>query len=94
MDDDEDDEPVYDEDNPEWTEANTRPLTDSERLRIARMRLGLSQADLASLLRVPVASIRNWEQSRTKPEGLARTLIALLHHDPKGMRAKLEQAGA
>jgi putative transcriptional regulator len=91
---DDDDEPIYDEDNPEWTDANTRPLDDSERLKVARAQLRLSQAALAALLRVPVASIRNWEQRRTKPDGPARTLIALLHHDPKGMRARLEQSAA
>jgi putative transcriptional regulator len=91
---DDDEEPLYDDDNPEWTPGNTRTLTDSERLRLARMRLGLSQAALAILLRVPVASIRNWEQGRTKPDGPARTLIALLHHDPKGMRARLERSAA
>jgi len=92
--DDDDEEPVYDEDNPEWTEQNTRPLDDVERLLVARVQLGLTQAAMAALLRVPVASIRNWEQRRTKPDGPARTLIALLHHDPHGMRTLLERAAA
>ena len=89
-----DDEPVFDEDNPEWDHTNTRPLDDSERLRVARAILGLSQSDMAALLRVPVASLRNWEQRRTTPDGPARTLIALLHQDPKGLRAMLERAAA
>ena len=89
-----DDEPIYDDDNPEWTDANTRPLDNSERLRVARAQLRLTQADLAALLRVPVASIRNWEQRRTKPDGPAHTLIALLHADPHGMRARLERMAA
>ena len=89
-----DEEPVFDEDNPEWDETNTRPLDDSGRLRVARAQLGLTQTELAALLRVPVASLRNWEQRRTRPDGPARTLIALLHHDPKGVRALLERAVA
>ncbi len=91
---DDDDDPVFDEDNPEWDETNTRPLDESGRLRVARAVLGLSQTELADLLRVPVASIRNWEQRRTTPDGPARTLIALLNYDPKGIRALLERAAA
>ena len=35
-------------DTPEWGPANTRPVTDaSQRLRVARARLGLTQAGMA-----------------------------------------------
>lgn len=91
---DDDDEPVYDEDNPEWTDENSRPLRDSERLKFARVRLGLTQAEMAALLRVPAESVQDWEERRAEPEGPARTLIALLHHDPQGVRALLEKAPA
>lgn len=94
MDDEDDADPVFDEDNPEWDETNTRPLDDPEKLKLARLRLDLSQTEMAALLRVPVATLRNWEQRRTKPDGPARTLIALLDKDPHGMRERLQRVAA
>jgi putative transcriptional regulator len=91
---DDDDEPIFDEDNPEWTDDNTRPLDDAGKLQVIRARLLLSQADMASLLRIPLATLRNWEQRRTQPDGPARTLIALLDKDPQGMRERLERIAA
>jgi putative transcriptional regulator len=91
---DDSDVDLDDEDNPEWTDANTRPLDDGEKLQVVRVRLRLSQAAMARLLRIPLSTLRNWEQHRTKPDGPARTLIALLYQDPAGMRARLEQSAA
>lgn len=82
------------DDNPEWTAANTAPLDYAGKLKVARARLGLSQAAFAALIRVPRTSLRNWEQRRTRPDAPARTLIELIHRDPKGMRERLEGANA
>jgi putative transcriptional regulator len=48
-----------------------------------RARLDLSQEDFAAFLRVPVGTVRNWEQGRTLPDPAARTLIALVAADPE-----------
>ena len=85
---------MVDDDNPEWTDENTRPLDLAAKLKVIRARLGLSQPQLAMLLHVPLASLRNWEQRRTTPDGPARTLVELLHADPQGMRARLEKLAA
>jgi putative transcriptional regulator len=37
-----------------------------------RRRLGVSQAEFARLIGVSVATLRNWEQGRRRPEGPAR----------------------
>ena len=41
----------------------------------ARQRLGLSQAQFASLLGVSVRTYQDWEQGRREPSGAARTLL-------------------
>ncbi|KLJ02995.1 helix-turn-helix domain-containing protein [Luteimonas sp. FCS-9] len=41
----------------------------------ARQRLGLSQAQFASLLGVSVRTFQDWEQGRREPSGAARTLL-------------------
>ena len=85
---------VDDDDNPEWTDENTKPLDHAAKLKVTRARLSLSQPDLAALLNIPVATIRNWEQRRTAPDGPAQRLIELLYDDPRGMRARLDRAAA
>ncbi len=47
-----------------------------------RKRTGLTQADFAESIGVPVATLRNWEQGRRNPDGPARVLLAMLEKDP------------
>jgi DNA-binding transcriptional regulator YiaG len=48
-----------------------------------RLQRNLTQADAARHLGVPIGSIRNWEQGRTTPKGLALIgLLACLDHEP------------
>lgn len=47
-----------------------------------RARLGISQEDFAGRFGLDVATVRNWEQGRTKPEGPAATLLQLIERDP------------
>jgi putative transcriptional regulator len=48
-----------------------------------RKKTGLSQADFARRISVPLAQIRNWEQGRRLPQGPARVLLALLDRNPR-----------
>jgi putative transcriptional regulator len=78
------------DDNPEWGPENTRPVADaSARLRVTRAFLGITQQDLAELLGVPLATLRNWEQRRTEPDNAAQTLIRLLAEHPQQVYALL-----
>jgi putative transcriptional regulator len=48
-----------------------------------RKKLGLTQAGFASLLDIPVATLRNWEQNRFAMEPAARTLLKLIDREPQ-----------
>lgn len=48
-----------------------------------RRRLGLSQARFAEALRIPVSTLRNWEQGRTRPDPVAVSFFALVADDPE-----------
>jgi len=48
-----------------------------------RAKTKLSQSQFAARLRVPVATIRDWEQRRRAPDAPARTLLAMVDADPK-----------
>ena len=80
------------DDNPDWSDHAPRALTDAEKLTVVRAKLGMSQQKLADLLRIPVATLRNWEQGRTEPDGPAKTLIFLLSEHPAELRAWLSAA--
>ena len=81
-------------DSPDWSETKTRPLDASAKLKLARGLLDTSQTDFAALLGIPVATLQNWEQRRTEPDAVARTLIDLIYDDPKEMRARLLRRNA
>jgi putative transcriptional regulator len=48
-----------------------------------RERLGMTQAEFARALRIPLATLRNWEQGRVRPDPAARSLLALVAKNPK-----------
>jgi len=48
-----------------------------------RSKIGLSQPKFAALVRVDVATLRNWEQGRREPTGPAKALLTARSKDPK-----------
>lgn len=61
-------------------------------VRAIRKQTGLTQPAFAAQIGVPVATLRNWEQGRRRPEGPARVLLALLAKDPEIVRRTLAEA--
>jgi putative transcriptional regulator len=57
-----------------------------------RRRLGMSQADFARTLRIPIGTIRNWEQDRVQPDPAARALLTILYRQPEAALKALEAA--
>jgi DNA-binding transcriptional regulator YiaG len=51
-------------------------------VRALRARLGVSQEVFAGRYGLDVATVRNWEQGRTKPDGPAAALLHLIDRDP------------
>jgi len=47
-----------------------------------RRRLGMTQAQFAAVIGVPVATLRNWEQARVEPDPAARALLRILDREP------------
>jgi putative transcriptional regulator len=56
-----------------------------------RAKTKLSQAKFAERLRVPVATVRDWEQHRRSPDAPARTLLGMVNADPKAALALIEK---
>lgn len=56
-------------------------------IRSLRERFGLSQPKFAALIGVSVATLRNWEQGRRRPEGSARVLLRVVERHPEAVLA-------
>ena len=54
-------------------------------VRKIRERYDLSQDKFASLLGISVATLRNWEQGRRRPEGPARVLLRVAAEHPEAI---------
>lgn len=54
-------------------------------VKATRQRLGLSQAAFAAKFGFQAATLRNWEQGRTYPDGPARVLLAVIAKHPEAV---------
>jgi putative transcriptional regulator len=57
--------------------------------RVVRRRLGMTQDQFATALRIPVNTLRNWEQGRVKPDPAARSLMLIVYRNPEAALAAL-----
>lgn len=61
-------------------------------VRAVRRKLKLSQTQFAARFGFAVASVRNWEQGRTRPDGPARVLLAVIAKHPEAVEDALRTA--
>jgi len=61
-------------------------------VRSVRQKLGLSQSKFATRFGFTAATVRNWEQGRTQPDGPARVLLAVIAHHPDAVEDALRKA--
>ena len=60
---------------------------------VIRRRLGMTQEEFARALRVPLATLRNWEQGRYALDPAARSLLTIVARDPeRALRALADGA--
>lgn len=64
-------------------------LEDSFSPRAIRRRLNMTQAEFAAALRIPVATLRNWEQGRSMMDPAARSLLMIVARNPRAALAAL-----
>ncbi len=75
-----------------------RPMTEEEfqrarkvpRAKTLRRALGLTQEEFAGRYHIPIGTLRDWEQGRSEPDQPARAYLAVIAHDPEGVRRALE----
>ncbi len=62
---------------------DTTTLGESTSPQAIRKRLGMTQERFAQALRIPLATLRNWEQGRVEPDPAARSLLRIVAREPE-----------
>ncbi|HEV7717625.1 MAG TPA: NadS family protein [Arsenicitalea sp.] len=58
-----------------------------------RKRLKLSQGKFAERFGLSVATVRDWEQKRRRPDRIATNLLRVIEHAPETVERALRKAG-
>jgi putative transcriptional regulator len=61
-------------------------------VRKIRQQLKLSQDEFAARFGLSVATVREWEQNRRRPEGAARVLLTVIEKEPEAVTRALAAA--
>jgi putative transcriptional regulator len=71
-----------------------RPVAVEEAPDVAalRRRLRMSQGAFATLFGIPLATVKDWEQGRRKPDAPARAYLRVIASNPKAVRRALRTA--
>jgi putative transcriptional regulator len=83
------------------TDPDAKPLTSQDfkrmkltpQVKIIRRALGLSQEDFAARFRIPIGTLRDWEQGRKDPDAAARAYLVVIARNPDAVTKALQPAG-
>jgi putative transcriptional regulator len=73
------------------TEEKLARMKETPRIKIIRRALRLSQEEFSARYRVPVGTLRDWEQGRYEPDAAARAYLHVIASEPEIVRRALEQ---
>jgi putative transcriptional regulator len=70
-----------DPDNPPLTPEQLKRMRRISPAKHVRWKLGLSQAEFAKRFRIPLGTLRDWEQHRTEPDQAAQAYLKVIAAD-------------
>lgn len=81
-------------------DPDAQPLTDADmarmkrtpRVQIIRRAFGLTQEEFSQRFRIPLGTLRDWEQGRKEPDAATRAYLVVIARDPEAVRRALEPA--
>ena len=82
------------------SDADAQPLPDREAIGMTKLvnvkklreRLGQTQEEFAATYRIPVGTLRDWEQRRKHPDAPARAYLHVIAQNPQAVAALLQSA--
>lgn len=70
-------------------QGNALSIENSVSPQVIRRRVGMTQQQFAAAIRVPLATLRNWEQGRVLPDPAARSLLRIVAKSPQAALSAL-----
>ncbi len=59
-------------------------------VKVIRRALGLSQEEFAARFRIPLGTLRDWEQGRKEPDAAARAYLVVIGRNPSAVSEALQ----
>lgn len=61
-------------------------------VKVVRRALGLTQEQFATRFRIPLGTLRDWEQGKTEPDHPARAYLTVIARNPKAVIEALDES--
>ena len=81
---------LTDPDNPPSTPEQLARMRRISFAKHVRFKLGLSQEDFARRYGIPIGTLRDWEQHRSKPDQAAESYLKVIAANPKAVAKVLQ----
>jgi putative transcriptional regulator len=72
------------------TRADLKRMKRTPQAKIIRRALGMTQEEFAARYRIPLGTLRDWEQGRAIPDQPARAYLTVIARSPHEVRQALE----
>jgi putative transcriptional regulator len=83
---------LTDPDNPPLGEEDLERMKRRPRAYVIRRALRMTQEEFAEAYRIPVGTLRDWEQGRTEPDQANRAYLRVIAIDPEFVKQALTRA--
>ncbi len=81
---------LTDPDNPPRTPERAARLKRVPQVKVMRRALGMTQEEFSARFRIPLGTLRDWEQGKSEPDQAARAYLTVIARDPEAVRKALE----
>jgi putative transcriptional regulator len=72
--------------------AQLARMKHTPRAKLIRRALGLTQEEFAARFRIPLGTLRDWEQGASEPDQAARAYLTVIARDPRAVTRALNSA--
>jgi len=83
---------LSDPDAKPFSAAQLARMKHTPRAKLIRRALGLTQEEFAARFRIPLGTLRDWEQGASEPDQAARAYLTVIARDPKAVTRALNSA--
>jgi len=74
------------------TPERIKRMKRTPQVKIIRRAFRMSQEEFAQTFKIPIGTLRDWEQGRVEPDQAARAYLRVIARNPKAVRKALEPA--